>query len=76
MTEESDDDDDDDDVIPKHVAAITYCNKERKSYVGDQTHQFGMKVHNVVHLLCLQHYGITFLVFSHYSAVTLHSVDQ
>jgi len=68
------DDDDDDDVISKHVDAITYCNKGRISYLGDQTHQFGMEVHNVAHVLCLQHYVITYLMlFSLFNRYTLFS---
>ena len=49
---DDDNDDDDDDVISKQ---LSITKKERKFYVCDQPHQFGMEVHNVAHLLCLQH---------------------
>jgi hypothetical protein len=48
--DDDDGDDDKDDVTSKHVVAIKY-------------YQFGNEVQNVVHLFCLQHYGITYLMF-------------
>jgi hypothetical protein len=72
--DDHDNEDDEDNVISKHVDAIKYYNKGKKSYVGDKTHQFGMEVHKVIHVLCLQHYVITHLMlFSLFSRCTTFS---